>query len=441
MSRPSSHSYLSNLDPEREQLRNNLNIEGIDELERDIPEELKNEFTPDTGPRSESEVLDWHIENSSRNRSVDELDCFLGGGLYDHFVPSTVLQMMNRGEFLTSYTPYQAEINQGTLQGMFEFQSMVSELMGLPVTNASMYDGATAFAEAVLMAINHTDRDRVYYSPNLQSSWIEVLKTYSEPLPWEIIELPSEGGCARFPDDWGEQPPAAVCMGYPNRWGCADLVHEWEEHCPDEKTVGIAGVNPLAMALLEPPGKLGWDVSVGEGQPLGLPLSGGAPQLGLFSAREEFIRKMPGRLVGETEDRNGSRCYVLTLQTREQHIRRERATSNICTNHALLTLGVAVFLATMGPDGLRERARTNYRLGRVLEQVFERNGFTVKGDPVFNEVAVELDEDINDLNAHLESAGYMGGFESDGYYICAVTERRDRQQIEDFVQQVKQYVH
>lgn len=441
MSDVKNHDYLSLSSPERERLFGALGLESIDDLERDIPDRLKEEFSASGEPLSESAVVEWHRSNSARNKSVNDLTCFLGGGLYDHFVPSTVLQLMNREEFLTSYTPYQAEINQGTLQGMFEFQSMISELTGLPVTNASMYDGATAFAEAVLMAVNQTNRTRVYYSPNLFSSWIDVLKTYAEPLPWELIELPSENGRATFPDDWGDEPPAAVCMGYPNRWGCADAVTEWSNNRPDEETVGIAGVNPLAMALLTPPGELGMDVAVGEGQPLGLPLSGGAPQLGLFSARERFLRKMPGRLVGETTDRHGQDCYVLTLQTREQHIRRERATSNICTNHALLTLGVAVFLATLGPDGLRQRARENHNKGQRLKDSLEDNGFTVVGNPVFNEVSIYFETSQKALNQGLESDGYIGGYESDGRYVIAATERRSDEEINTFVDRVNHHVN
>jgi glycine dehydrogenase subunit 1 len=437
----STHAYLSQSDPEREKLFEALGIDTVEDLEGDIPDRLKDEFTPSREPMSEEAVVRWHAENSARNQSVEDLTCFLGGGLYDHFVPSTVLQLMNREEFLTSYTPYQAEINQGTLQGMFEFQSMIGELMALPVTNASMYDGATAFAEAVLMAVNDTERDRVFYSPNLPESWIEVLKTYADPLPWEIVALPSENGSATYPDDWGAEPPAAVCMGYPNRWGCADDVAGWKEQRPDDETVGIAGVNPLAMALLTPPGELGFDVAVGEGQPLGLPLSGGAPQLGLFSARERFLRKMPGRLVGETEDRNGETCYVLTLQTREQHIRRERATSNICTNHALLTLGVAAFLATMGPGGLRERARKNHERGQYLQSRLADEGLDVTGRPLFNEVAVEDVNDVDGLNQQLEAEGFMGGFGSGGRYVVAATERRSEAEIERFAEVVSNHVN
>ncbi len=412
-----------------------LDAEDFDALQVNIPQELREEFTPETTPRREREVWSWHQENSARNRTADDLTCFLGGGIYDHYVPSTVTNLMFREEFLTSYTPYQAEINQGTLQGMFEFQSMISTLMGLPVTNASMYDGAAALAEAVLMAVNVTDRDRVYVSPNLFESWRGILETYAAPLGWELHTLPSRDGRATLPDTW-EEPPAAVCLGYPNRWGCADAVETWSERRPDEKTVGIAAVNPLAMAFLTPPGDLDFDVAVAEGQPLGLPMQAGAPQVGLFSARERFIRRMPGRLVGETHDRQGQRCYVLTLQTREQHIRRERATSNICTNHALLTLGVAVFLATLGPDGLRRRARTNYRRGRALGEAFEEEGLSVVGDPIFNEVSVEAESRVDDLTERLAEDGWMGGFWSEGRYVCAATEQRTPEEIASFAREV-----
>jgi len=438
---PPNHPYLSLRENARKTMLEELGIGSVSDLETDIPDQLREEFSAERRPWSESGVLDWHRENASKNRSLDQYACFLGGGLYDHFVPSTVMSLMGREEFLTSYTPYQAEMNQGTLQAMFEFQSMISELMALPVTNASMYDGATAFAEAVLMAVSETGRDRVFYSPNLFESWIQVLKTYADPLAWQLIELPTESGSAYFPDDWGEEPPAAVCLGYPNRWGCADHVTEWSEQKPDKDTVGIAGVNPLAMALLSPPGELGFDVAVAEGQPLGLPLSGGAPQLGLFSADERFLRNMPGRLAGETEDRRGNRCFVLTLQTREQHIRRERATSNICTNHALLTIGVCVFLATLGAQGLRARARENHKLGQLLVENFRKRGCGVVGEPIFNEVSIDDSLDPGPLEQDLEKVNIVGGYQSKNRYISSVTERRSESEIEQFTERVSQHAN
>jgi glycine dehydrogenase subunit 1 len=430
-----NYPYLSLTEPERETLRDVLGIESFDELETDVPEELRREFTPQTEPSTEEAVMEWHKRVSGQNQDLDDLTCFLGGGLYDHHVPSTVLHLMNRAEFLTSYTPYQAEINQGTLQGMFEFQSMICELTQLPVTNASMYDGATAFAEAVLMAVNTTNRDTIYYSPNLYDAWIGVLETYAHPHGWSLKELPTQNGRARYPDTW-EEDVAAVCLGYPNQYGLADPVSEWEQNRPDNKAVGIAGINPLSLGLLTPPGDLGMDVCVGEGQPLGLPLSGGAPQLGLLSARERFTRRMPGRLVGETEDRRGNRCYVLTLQTREQHIRRERATSNICTNHALLTLGISVALATLGPDGLRQRSLQNYQRGQTLADAFENEGLNVLGDPIFNEVTVELPDETVQPNAQLKERGWMGGYRVNDRYVCAATERRTESEIEEFASEV-----
>lgn len=434
-----AYPYISLTEPTRDSIRNQLGIDSYDELESDIPTELREEFTPSTPPATEEDVLNWHQEASAKNSTTGDLSCFLGGGLYDHFVPSTVLNLMTRAEFLTSYTPYQAEINQGTLQGMFEFQSMISELTQLPVTNASMYDGATAFAEAVLMAVNTTNRDTIYYSPNIYDSWIGVLKTYAKPHGWDLIELPSTNGEATFPEQW-DSDTAAVCMGYPNKYGLSDDVLEWNNQRPDDEAVGIAGTNPLALGLLTPPGDLGWDVCVGEGQPLGLPLFGGAPQLGIFSAKERFLRRMPGRLVGETEDRHGSRCFVLTLQTREQHIRRERATSNICTNHALLTLGVSIALATLGPDGLRERARLNFEQGQKLKDNFESAGLEVLSSPIFNEVTVLADEKDNSLNDRLEENDFMGGYWSGNRYTCAATERRSDQEIEDFTREVANHL-
>lgn len=429
------YPYVSLTDPDRETIKRQLNIESYEELEEDVPDSLKQEFTPETDPSTEEDVLDWHRRVSSKNTTTEELTCFLGGGLYDHYVPSTVDHLMNRSEFQTSYTPYQAEINQGTLQGMFEFQSMISELTQLPVTNASMYDGATAFAEAVLMAVNSTDRETIYYSPNLYDSWLGVLRTYAKPHGWTLEALPSRQGKAVYPDQWSDDT-AAICLGYPNKFGLPDPVTDWTERRPNDEVVGIAGVNPLSLALLTPPGDLGFDVCVGEGQALGLPLIGGAPQLGLFSASKRFLRQMPGRLVGETLDRHGNRCYVLTLQTREQHIRRERATSNICTNHALLTLGISVALATFGPDGLRQRALMNHRKGQKLKRAFTDRGMSVLGEPIFNEVTLELPQMDSSLNSQLKEEGFLGGFWSGNRYTCAATERRSGAEIDQFAEAV-----
>ncbi len=430
--------YLSLDSADRGKILDRLGLDNYEALETDVPSELRAEFEPELAGQSEAEVYNWHRETAARNRTLDELTSFLGGGLYDHFVPSTVHSFLSRSEFLTAYTPYQPEINQGILQAMFEFQSMVSELFGLPVTNASMYDGASALAEAALMAVNVTRRETIYYSPNLFPSWQRTLKTYIEPLGLELRELPSENGRAHYPKDWEE--PAAVCMAYPNCWGAADAVEAWTARRPDEKCVGIAAVNPLAMGLLTPPGELGWDVAVGEGQPLGLPLNGGGPQVGLFSATEEYLRKMPGRLVGETEDRRGNRCYVLTLQTREQHIRRGRATSNICTNHALMALLLAIGLSTLGPEELRSRARKNYEQGNQLQQAFENKGFEVQGQPVFNELGIKLSERPENLEKKLAEDGWLGGYWLDDYYVCAATEQRTTEEIEAFVKAVTDLV-
>ncbi|MFP4686489.1 MAG: aminomethyl-transferring glycine dehydrogenase subunit GcvPA [bacterium] len=437
-SQTSAAPYLALDEQQRAAILKKLQISEFSELEKDIPVKLKDKFKPSREGLSEESVFSQLQTLAKKNITVDELTCFLGGGVYDHYVPALVDNLLGRDEFLTSYTPYQPEMNQGTLQAMFEFQSMISELTALPVTNASMYDGATAFAEAVLMAVNQTGRNTVYYSPNLFSAWIEVLHTYGEPLGWELIALPSEAGAAQFPKKW-QKKPAAVCMAYPNRFGCADAVAGWESNRPDDKTVGIVAVNPLALGLLTPPGELGWDVAVGEGQSLGLPLNCGGPQLGIFSAREKFMRKMPGRLVGETEDRRGKRCFVLTLQTREQHIRRQRATSNICTNHALMALGAAIALANLGASGLRERAFKNYKNGQLLKDAFAREGFEILGDPVFNEVSIRFETGGEKLTKNLAKSGWMGGYFSDGYYICAATERRSEEEIADFVTAVKRH--
>ena len=431
--------YLGLTESERREIFSSLGLEEFVELEADVPEQLWDSFEPEKPPLSEQRVTAWHQRVAADNTSTEELTCFLGGGVYDHHVPSTVNHFLGRSEFLTAYTPYQAEINQGILQALFEFQTMVSRIYDLPVTNASMYDGASALAEAILMAAQVTRREVVYCTPNLYPGWWQVLKTYTEPLAVELRQLPSKNSRAYLPNEWPDEP-AAVCMAYPNCWGAADRVENWVERRPDEKCLGVAVANPLAMNLLTPPGELGFDVAVGEGQSLGLPMNGGGPGLGLFSATEKFIRKVPGRLVGQTEDRRGNRCYVLTLQTREQHIRRSRATSNICTNHALMALGAAVSMATLGGSGLRRRALENHRRGQQLADEFEKRDYSIFASPFFNEVAVELPGKPPDLERRLAESGWLGGYFHQDRYICSATERRSPEQIAAFVEEVDEIV-
>ena len=342
-----------------------VGVSRVADLFAEIPEELRAQAALHL-PRGISEAeIRARLEQQARQNSAVEQPCFLGAGAYPHFTPAVVDQILQRAEFYSAYTPYQPEVSQGTLQAIFEFQSLVAMLLGMDVANASMYDGASATAEAVLMAMRiHSERPRIILSRALHPQYREVVRTYTRGAgDVEIVEAPL-GDDGRTDQEWLarsiDAQTAAVAIGYPNFFGVVEdlatigsLVHE------RGALLITATTEPVALGLLKPPGAYGADIAVAEGQGLGVPLSYGGPGVGLFATRTKFVRMMPGRLVGETVDGGGRRGYVLTLATREQHIRREKATSNICTNHGLIALAVTVYLSTVGKAGFRELAIAN----------------------------------------------------------------------------------
>jgi glycine dehydrogenase subunit 1 len=407
-----------------------IGVDTLDDLFADVSPKLAGEL--DLPPAiSEHEALTDVNELAKEN--VAELPIFLGAGAYDRIVPSAISSITQRGEFLTSYTPYQPEVSQGHLQVVFEFQSVISELTGLEVSNASVYDGSSAVAEAALMTARLTKRaPKVAVSGGLNPRYREVVETYGV----KVVELPFDGGTTGFsevPDD-----VSGVFVQSPNFFGIVEDVEAASEAAHGVDALAVAVCDPVALAVLESPGNLGADVAVGEAQPLGMPLLFGGPYAGYMATHEKFVRQLPGRICGETVDRDGKLAYVLTLRGREQDIRRAKANSNICTNQALTALAATVYAALMGPEGLREVAELSASKAHYLADRLRASGFRLRHPdaPFLWEFAVEL-PDVRRANEALLENGIVGGLDlGDGAMLVAVTEKRTRKELDAFVEVV-----
>jgi glycine dehydrogenase subunit 1 len=407
-----------------------IGVETLDDLFADVSPKFKGDLDlPEA--LSEYETLAGVEERAKTN--VSGLPIFLGAGAYDRIVPSSVWALAQRGEFLTSYTPYQPEISQGHLQVIFEFQSMISELTGLEISNASVYDGANAVAEAALMTARLTKRDkRVAVPETLNPRYREVMETYGI----EIVLLPQNKGATDFsgvPDG-----VSGVFVQSPNYLGIVEDVGAASEAAHGVGALCVAVCDPISLAVLESPGELGVDVAVGEAQPLGMPLSFGGPYAGYMAAKREHVRQLPGRIAGETVDQEGKLAYVLTLRGREQDIRRAKANSNICTNQALAALAATVYTALMGPAGLREVAELSIQKAHYLAEKLEAGGARLRypGAPFLWEFVVELD-DVGAVNGALLEAGIVGGLDlGDGGMLVAVTEKRTKRELDLFAEVV-----
>ncbi len=380
---------------------------------------------------------------ADQNLSTGRTTSFLGAGAYNHFIPTVVDNLASRSEFATAYTPYQAEISQGTLQAIFEFQTLICQLTGLEVANASLYDGASATAEAVLMALRVTRRRRVYLSAGLHPHYAQVVRTYLGALDVEIEVLPvCADGQTSPPELSGE--PACVLLQYPNFYGCVEELGPFAKAAHDAGGLLVTTTaEPLALALLRSPGDLGADIACGEAQSFGIPLSFGGPYVGFLSARQKLVRQLPGRLIGETVDTAGRRAFVMTLTTREQHIRRGRATSNICTNQGLCALRVAIYLSLIGRRGLRQLAEANLALACYAREHLESAGFrAVHTAPRFNEFVVEV-PGIAERHAGLVERGLLPGLLLEPYepsrrdqLLVCTTEMNDREEIDRLVREL-----
>lgn len=415
-----------------------MGIEDIEALFDDVPAEVRRACRPLGLTGQDETALARRFAEFAASSSGSKLIPFLGGGLYDHYVPSVVGHVLSRGELFTAYTPYQAEVSQGTLTWMFEYQTMLCELTGMEVANASMYDGATALAEAVLMA-HRANRGRTVLVPrSLAPACRDVLDTYCWGAGLKIVDVPyGREGSLRL-----EHVPEGTCalvVAQPNFLGTLEDLSGLKESLGEAFL--IVSANPIALAILEPPGAFGADVVVGEGQVLGSPLSFGGPLLGLFATRMAHLRRMPGRLAGRTVDANGNESYVMAFQTREQHIRRERATSNICTNSALCALAATVYLAALGPDGLWDVALTSAeRAHQLAERVAAIPGYDLPlSGPFFNEFPVRCDDPEKAVR-RLREAGIavlppqiVARVGLEDAFLVAVTERRTEEELDRFV--------
>ena len=445
-------AYIPHTEAERHAMLAAVGVKRMDDLYPDVPGSVRFPDLDLPEPLSELEAMQELQLLSEVNLDTRHASCFLGAGAYNHFIPSAVDHILRRNEFYTAYTPYQPEISQGTLQAIFEYQSLMCTLTGMEVSNASHYDGATALAEAVILALNHHrgGRHKIILSPAVHPQYRQVVRTYTQGMGLEIVgdEALSDGAqsLAAMLDD----NTAMLAVQYPDFFGRIQDFGPLAEAAHAVGALLCVVVNPLALGYLKPPSEFGADVVVAEGQPLGIPLSYGGPYLGIFTTRQEYVRKMAGRLVGETVDSRGQRGYVLTLTPREQHIRREKATSNICTNQGLLALAATVYLSVMGPQGLQRVAELCYRKAHyAAQQIARLDGFRIWNEgPFFHEFVVECPRPVKEINDGLLDYDVLGGYdlgqdypELDGHMLLAVTEMNSKEDIDELVELLPEVAH
>ncbi len=421
--------YLPNTDADRIAMLREIGVSSTEELFQDIPGEFRNVQFKLPPPLSELELKEVLVQLANRN--THDYICFLGAGHYRHFIPSVVGHLTGRSEFYTAYTPYQAEVSQGTLQSIYEYQSLVCQLTGMEVSNAGMYDGSTAAAEAALMACRITKRDRVAVLSTVNPRYYEVIDTYANGhnIPLEIVEPDLEDLAADC---------ACLIVQQPNFFGYFEDTR-YVQRAHDVGALLIVIVDPISLGMFKPPGDYGADIVVAEGQALGSPTSFGGPGLGIFACRQEYVRQMPGRIVGKTVDVDGKPGYVLTMATREQHIRRERATSNICTNEALVALAATIYLAAMGKRGLRQVAELCYHKAHyAADAIGKIKGYSILQKPFFKEFVVRCPVAPCQINEVLFQKGIIGGLDIshmlDNSMLLCVTEVNTKQDIDKLVE-------
>jgi glycine dehydrogenase subunit 1 len=432
-------SYISLTDSDREHMLAAIGVASVEELFRDIPPGVRFPRALDV-PRALSEAeLSRHLEELAARNVVDQVS-FLGAGVYDHYVPAVVDAVLQRGELLTAYTPYQAELSQGILQAVFEYQTAICELTGMDVSNASGYDGATVAADACFLAKAATGRSKVVLTETTNPQVRQVIKTYARGFGLEVVEVPHDGGTTD-PDRLrvAAREAAVVIFQQPNFFGCLESAPDLAAAAADAEALPVAHVDLVSLGLLESPGNYGCALAVGEGQSVGNPLSYGGPHFGFLAAHEQYIRRLPGRIVGETVDGAGERGFVLTLQTREQHIRREKATSNITTNQTLQALAGLVHLSLLGARGLRETGETCMALAQYAKERLEQHGLELAFPEraTFKEFAVRVGrnaaEAVRDARRRGVHPGYPLGRDYEGLddaLLVAVTERRSIEDID-----------
>ena len=432
-----NYKYFPHTDDDLKAMLAKVGMMGLDELYAQIPESIR--FKGDYElPRaaSELEVRQVFEKLGSENK---QLTCFAGMGVYDHYTPSVVPGLLQRSEFLTSYTPYQAEISQGTLHYIFEYQSMMAELTGMDISNASMYDGTTACAEAMMMAVAAGKKqNKVLVSDGINPNTFNVLKTYALHQGIDLVVLPVKDGTTSLDEvkaRLADGGVAGVIVQQPNVYGIVEDFTGFAEACHEQKSLFIIDSVAADLAVLKTPGEWGADIAVGDGQSLGIPMQFGGPYVGYMCCTEKLIRKMPGRIVGMTKDNRGQRAFVLTLQAREQHIRRQKATSNICSNQSLMALFVTIYMSLMGKQGLKEAARLSYAGAHyLLDGLLKTGRFSLVYDkPFFNEFYVKYDGDADTLYQRFIEAGILGGVRVDEGILFAVTEKRTKEEIDNLI--------
>ncbi len=444
--------YIPNTDEDRAAMLAAMGLSDFKDLLQAIPPKLLLE-KPLRLPESKSE---WEVRRTmlayaQRNKDMTQLVNFLGAGSYDHFIPAAVRALGARSEIYTAYTPYQPEVSQGTIQIIYEFQSMICELFAMDAANASLYDGASALAEAVLLALSHTRRSKVLWPVTVHPHYRQVTETIGKAVGLQTEIIPSPAGVVQDTDlrDRLTDETAAVVLEYPNFLGIIEEIAPLIETAHERGAVAIVVSDPIAMGLLEPPGAWGADIVVAEGQGLGIDPSYGGPSLGIFAAKAEFVRKIPGRVAGMTKDREGRRGFALTLQTREQHIRRERATSNICTNQGLCAALATIYLTLVGPRGLRDVAKSCMAKARYLAtELTKLPGVELAFDqPFFKEFALRLAVPPSQIVDHLLSKNILAGIPlqhfrigMDDLLLVAVTEQRTKEEMDAYVAAVKDIV-
>lgn len=435
-------SYIPHTEVERQQMLAAIGVTTIEDLFEAVPASHRFPALDLPAPMSEMEVSAEMAAMADANEHAQDFAIFRGAGAYHHFSPSVVNHILMRGEFYTAYTPYQPEVSQGTLQAIFEYQSMMCALTGMDAANASHYDGATSLAEAVTVAVDvsRNKRSRIVLSAGIHPQYREVVRTYHQGRKLEIVGDEEIRDAAALADLIDNQT-AMVAVAYPNFLGQIEDISLLAEKAHAAGALLIVVANPMALALLKSPGELGADIVVGEGQPLGIPMSFGGPYVGFFATRNEYVRKIAGRIVGETVDADGRRAYVMTLRPREQDIRREKASSNICTNQGLMALAACVYMSLMGRNGLRQVAELNYHKAHyAAQQINAVPGFSVDfSKPFFNEFVVKCPKSVEEINDTLIEEGIIGGYDLQADYglentmLLCVTEMNSKDEIDMLV--------
>lgn len=441
-----SHRYIPLTDQDKQDMLDTIGAKSINELFGDVPSDiLLNRDLGIASGEAETTLLKRLNKVASKNITKETHTSFLGAGVYDHYAPSVVDAMISRSEFYTAYTPYQPEISQGELQAIFEFQTLICELTNMDVANSSMYDGMTSFAEACILAYSHTKKNKIVVSKGLHYQALQVLNTYAKTREeFEVVEIDLDGTITDLEklEQAVDDNTAAVAVQYPNFFGSIEDLEKIQSFIEGKKALFIVYANPLALGLLTPPGSFGADIVVGDTQPFGIPAQFGGPHCGYFATTKKLMRKVPGRLVGQTQDDEGNRGFVLTLQAREQHIRRDKATSNICSNQALNALASSIAMSALGKQGIYDIAVQNFEHANYAKQAFKEAGFNVLEGTSFNEFVVEFNKSITEVNKALAEEEIIGGFDLsvvsnkfENYMLIAVTELRTKDEIDTFVKE------